>query len=191
MSEKLDHYTPTQTTLHGVQRQLVEAGIEPEQIPSDWLFAIVAATRKWIAETGDGAQDAAGLLGLEWFPGDPSNEYKVLSHFNAPDKVVKPENVLFFRGVMVGGGAIPFSTLRISKRGSESCDSCGIIQYCVKTTRDPALDRLTSLCNTCMVGHESFVVKDQGDPTLCARCAEESCSYHPSREFVRPDRKFG
>lgn len=188
MHEKLDQFRPTLETAIAVRRQLANAGIDPAFVPEDWLISIVAATRKWIATTQPGAQDAVDLLGFEWSRGDPAYSYEVLSLVGGPDRQVESEDVMLIRGAVVGGEAIMPVRLRISKRESKHCDGCGIISHCIQEIRKPRTDALYSFCNRCLKHHDDPVFRDHSGSDTCAVCTKTSCSHHPSREEW-PNRK--
>jgi len=168
--------------LLGVQRQLVDAGIDPGMIPEDWLIAIVAGTRKWVAESRDGACDAINLLGFEAFSGDPTCDYKLFDTLGGPDKSIKSENVTFFRGVMANGKAIHPTTLIISKRESNECAECGIVSHCTQELRHPRTDRLHSYCNHCLLLHDDTWFRSYAGSDTCSCCTKTTCGHHPSRE---------
>lgn len=181
MHEKLDQYLPTMEILSQVRRQLVDAGVEPDHIPQDWLAAIIAATRKWVASSPDGACDAINLLGFEWSQGDPSCLYEVLSLTTAPARQVKSEDVYFFRGIMADREPIMPVRLKISKKESKTCDSCGIISHCVQEIRHPRTERLSSYCSNCLSNHEDIWFRDYRDTNECSSCPKDTCSHNPKR----------
>jgi len=166
----------------GVKRQLVEAGIDPDAIPMDWLEASVAATFKWMSETSEGGLHGANILELEWFRGDDGNQYKIHDHQQQAIRSVKSEDVYFLRGAVIEGRTVPFSQVSSSRKENESCDCCGINSHCTKDIRDPSLDRMERLCNNCMIKHEHPKVRDEGDQSRCENCTVLTCPNNPARE---------
>lgn len=169
--------------LVGVQRQLLEAGIPFESIPQDWLNYIVAATRKWMATTQEGSQDAADLLGLQTFRGETNKNYMIVDHEEVVENRVDGDNVWFVQGLIFDGAPADLARLRVSEKTREPCDGCGMIASCLKIIRDPDKDVLTSLCNFCCTYHESLQVKDLGGLDTCQRCTVTNCAHHPERHI--------
>lgn len=168
--------------ISGVKRQLVEAGIDPDSIPMDWLEAASAATFKWMAETADGGLFGANILELEWFRGEDEKQYRLHDHQQQVIKPVKSEDVYLLRGAIVNGKSVPFSQLSSVNKESENCDCCGIISHCTKIVKDPVTERLERLCNHCMARHEHPKIRDEGDDSLCRNCTMLSCSNNPVKQ---------
>jgi hypothetical protein len=164
-----------------VRRQLLEAGIPSETIPDDWLNYIVAATRKWIATSREGAADAADLLGMKTFRGNSDKVYALVAHDEVVEHITDGENVWFLQGLVVDGVVTDPSRLRISSKGREQCSSCGTLVSCVKTIRDPYSDRLETLCNKCITFSDHPQVRDQGGLDICRQCTVTTCANHPRR----------
>jgi hypothetical protein len=182
MSNKLDYFRPTRETLAGVRRQLVEAGIPSESINDDWVEAAAAAMAKWINCDPNGQAYAIKLLNFEVAHGDPSKEYVLLPVMaGAPEKKLKPGDVCFFRGIQVCGEPFPITQLRITDKEKECCDSCGISSHCCKTLLDIGRDRLTTLCQNCILAHENLRIRDQGNYGACQDCTNGRCPNHPKR----------
>lgn len=165
----------------GVRRQLLEAGIDASVIPEDWLSYIVAATRKWMSTTRDGAQDAAELIGIQTIRGSNDKAYALVAPDETVEHVIKGDDVYFLQGLIVEGRVTPPQQLRIFEKGREQCRGCGTLVPCTQVIRDPYNDHLDTLCNYCRTFHDHPQVRDTGGFDVCGQCTVTSCANHPGR----------
>lgn len=164
-----------------MRRQLLAAGIPDEQIPTDWLQYIVAATRQWTGTTRDGAADAAQLLGLRMERGATDKNYYAVDHEEVVEITASGDDVWLVQGAILQGEVIDPRNLRVSEKSREPCDGCGMIGSCLKTVRDPSTDQIQFLCNFCCTYHESPHIKDLGGMDNCESCSVLTCAHHPRR----------
>lgn len=187
--EKLDQFRPNLETTQAIKRQIIKAGISPEQIPDQWLEVMIAATAKWLSSTEDGLKAASTLFGFEAKYGNPENEYIYYAETGPREVPIKPENILFLQGVMVNGQITPLANIQIKEKTAESCEDCSIISHCTQLILNPGNGHLLRLCNNCIVNHEHPRVYDQGDRKGCEECPKKSCSHNPVNTAKL--RKFG
>lgn len=179
MTATLDQFRPTVETLQAIKRQIADAGVSLESIPNDWAEVIIAATAKWIATTPDGVASVAKLLNLECFPGSDDKEYIYYPDVGPRELPVKPENILFLKGIVIDGMPAFTSLLDIKQKKEESCEDCGIISFCTKVILEPAAGRhLMRLCNFCISHHSHPRVYDQGNKEDCKRCPKTTCAHN-------------
>jgi hypothetical protein len=165
--------------MSGVIRQLVNAGISYEEIPQDWTRAIAAACLKWLTSSGEGIQDNLSRLQLAYYQGDSEKAYFVTDEYETVSNEVASEDVMFVRGVVVGGIPIPFERLSISDKDRLQCDDCGVVAHCLVDVRDPRTDKIRNLCNNCVTFHDNPRVQDRGGRDKCERCTLINCTHHP------------
>ena len=187
----LDKYRPDPETFHDVKRQLLECGIADEQIPDAWVEATIAAMARWMHTTQRGAATVAGIMGFEAVHGSDDKEYVWYPDSGPREVPVKPENVLFVRGVMVNNIPTSMARLEIRDKAEDNCECCGIIGPCTKQVLEPSAQGLSRLCNSCIRGHEHPRILEEGDPEMCGRCPRERCSNHPRRQLPAPRRYTG
>jgi hypothetical protein len=192
MTEKLDPYAPTLERVLGIKRQLLRAGIPEEQIPMEWLSAIIAATEKWIVTTDEGLSYISELLDFKTRPGDSDKEYALIDNTTQIHHRLKNTQVTFFEGVMVNGRPVPIFDpyaqefippleLDILESSKNKCDGCGIVSHCLKEILEPFSEKLEHLCNYCLTYHEHPRVNDQGGIRICQDCTVKNCQHHPSK----------
>lgn len=180
--EKLDSFIPDADAIAGIKRQLVNAGIEPEAIPIDWLVAIVAGTTKWISQTPDGMSYVVNRLGFQWTQGKDDYVYEYNDYESGNSFVIKPKQIHFFAGAAINGKPVNPRLISSSKNKMEQCDGCGITSHCIKNVRDPAKDRLQSLCNACLYQSDSPRIKEMGNSIICNECTCLDCYHHPKAQ---------
>lgn len=192
MIEKLDQYAPTLERVLGIKRQLLRAGIPDEQIPADWLPAIIAAMEKWIVTTDDGLQYISDLLGFKMRYGDSDKDYTLIDNINQNHQTLKNTQVVFFEGAIVHGRSVPVMDpgikefippveLEISESTKNKCDSCGIVSHCLREVLEPFSEKLEQLCNYCLSHHEHPKISDLGGLRVCQDCSVDSCHHHPTK----------
>lgn len=162
-----------------MRQQLLKAGIIPESIPNDWVVATIAAFRKWVHTTKDGAIEVTSLLQLESARGSDEMDYTVFDDVDGREYRVRAEDIVYLRGVVVNGQTIPLKNLCASRKTVEKCDDCGIAAHCIKEVLDPLKDRHKSLCNQCITYHDHPRVSEQGGYNICKNCTALTCSHHP------------
>lgn len=174
----------------GVKRQLLRAGINNDDIPNQWLPAIIAAMEKWLVTTDEGLQYTSNLYGFELKPSDDDKTYTLIDNVNRNTTELKNNQVWVFKGYLVNGkvvpemdyskeNPIPPQELEISESTKNKCEDCGIVSHCLKDILEPSTDRLTSLCNYCISFHEHPRVSDQGGWQICEKCSVTRCKNHP------------
>jgi hypothetical protein len=161
-----------------VKRQLINAGIEPETIPHDWLEASIAAVSKWIQQTEEGVQFVGSLLYFDTQKGNDDKEYRVIDDVNHRIDIVASGNIMFVEGCFVNSRPTPLSHLEISEKPREQCESCGILAHCVPAIPAPASEQL---CNHCTVSHEHPRVYERGSNSICTDCPVRTCAHHPEK----------
>lgn len=180
MTQKLDPYRPTYEIFQDIRRQIIQSGIDPDHIDNAWVEASIAATIKWIVTTQSGAEIVTKLLGFQSKRGDGDKEYIYYPDDGPVELPIKPENISFFRGVMINGSPADLSSLDVKDKDDHSCEGCGIISHCPQNVLDPYDDSLVRLCNFCILSHENPKVYDQGDSGMCGECPKAVCSHHPT-----------
>ena len=168
----LSDYRPNRDMTQDIKRVLMNAGIQGEDIPLDWLEAIVAATFKWIASKPDGLKQVSHLLGGSWRQGRRDKDY----FLNGKD--VDHDDVYFMEAVMVKGMMVPPSSVKEEDMYKVQCDECGSSVHCVKDVYNYRKDRTDSLCNTCLSHNEDLRIRDSGDPSLCELCPDTICVHN-------------
>ena len=181
---KLDRFRPSLETLSGVRRQLVEAGIPPEQIPEDWLYTIVAAMTKWSTTSRDGLAFMVNSLGFNWKTGDDDKVYNYIEPNSQQVHEIPPKDVHFFSGASVKGFPVNPNDIEVSSRNLEQCEGCGVTAHCLIDVRDPVSDRIERLCNNCRLLSDNLSINGTGDPSTCNECTMRSC-YHNPRKRLR------
>lgn len=188
MTEKLDPFAPSSESLNGTKQQLLKAGILEEEIPQDWLTAILAAHDKWLLTTENGLKQFSRFFCFNLKGGDDDTDYFVVNNATNVTTNVKTSDVWFFNGVVVRGipmhvadsrrqGAIPPLELEISEKTKNQCEGCGIFAHCIKDVSDPYTERIETLCNHCITLHEHPKVNDLGGSKVCELCNSQKCLY--------------
>lgn len=174
----------------GIRHQLLRAGIHEDDIPSDWLPAIIAATEKWLTTTHDGLKYVSHLFGFEIKPAEEDKDYLLVDNVNYNSIPLKTSQVHFFNGCLVDGIPIPLMDptktnplppyeLEISESPKNRCDNCGIFAHCTKDIVEPVNEKTLSLCNYCITFHEHPRVNDYGGWKKCEQCDALKCRNHP------------
>ena len=174
----------------GIKRQLLRAGIPEEELPIEWIPAIITAMEKWIVTSDDGLKYISNLLGFKMRYGDSDKDYTLIDNINQDHKSLKNTQVMFFEGVIVHGRPVPIMDphvkefippieLEISESTKNKCDSCGIVSHCLKEVLEPYTEKLECLCNYCLSHHESPRVSDHGGSYICQECSVHNCHHHP------------
>lgn len=182
MSEKLDHYKPLPEVRQGVLRQLSKAGIDPDQVPIDWLEAILAATSKWIQTTDEGVAHIASLLNFDFWKGEDEKSYSLIDDESHQIREIDPDDILFVQGILAERRPVTSGQIEIDEKPKHQCDDCGIVSHCIKSIRDPSEDKLKELCNNCIMFNQSPRVNEHGDIDMCDRCSKLDCPHHPGRK---------
>jgi hypothetical protein len=179
MEQKLDVFRPSPEVLMAVKRQIMNAGVDPDSIPMEWLDVMIAAMTKWITQTQDGTKYAVNWLQFQWKAGMDDHEYDYVVPGGAVMRI--PANkVHFFMGAAISGNAVNPAHLVITKKESFQCEGCGIGAHCVKDAHNPERRNSERLCNTCLYMSDNIHLKRQGDPVICRECSKSDCSHHPS-----------
>lgn len=178
--EKLDAFFPSAEVTEGVKRQLVNAGIDPNTIPMDWVVAAIAATHKWQQQTQEGLVHTVNLLGFKFKRGLDDHNYDYENPYSGEIVRVPAHRVYFFAGASMLGRPVSPDSIIISKRETDQCESCGVSAHCLKTIRDPRTDRQERLCNNCISLHDSLTVNQQGEQRICRDCTKTTCFHHPA-----------
>jgi len=174
----------------GVRHQLLQAGIHEDDIPNDWLPAVIAATEKWLITTPNGLNYIAGLFGFNLKPGEEDKDYLLVDNVNFNTIQLKTSQVCFFEGAMVDGVPVPLVDpeknnpippleLEISESTKNKCDNCGIVAHCNKEILEPITQQIVSLCNYCITFHEHPRVNENGGWIRCEQCTVLRCKNHP------------
>ena len=182
MSEKLDKFKPNRNDFAMVKRQLVAAGVEPDQIPEEWVIATMAAMAKWVSTTDEGFNYISNLLEFDFTKGDDSKQYGVDTGIEVFD--VDANDICFVRGAIAGGRPVASSRLHWWPKVTSECQSCGVVKHCVKDVHNPITGEPMGLCNHCTCYHEHPRVNDYGDFSKCSDCPVVDCSHHPKRGGV-------
>jgi hypothetical protein len=187
VGEKLDRFLPSLETTTSIKRQLINAGIDPDAIPEDWLVAIVAAMTKWQCQTQDGLKFVVNMLGFQWRKGLDDHVYEYDDHNTGVTHRIPPDKIYFFAGAAVAGNPVNPADITVSKPEHLQCEGCGISAHCVKEVWDASRGRSERLCNTCAVMSENPVVKQGGCPKKCDDCTKVCCYHHPKNmKRLRP-----
>lgn len=171
--------------MQGIRRQLIESGIDPNVIPNEWVEATVAAMSKWVSTTPGGSRAIAGLMGFESILGSNDHEYTYYPEEGPVEVPIAPENISFFRGVMVNSTPVHFSMVDSKVRSEEYCEDCGIMGHCTKTVLEPFSDKLMRLCNFCIAHHSDPKIYDQAYKNDCESCPKTRCSNHLLKKEMR------
>lgn len=170
-----------------MKQQLLQAGIDNDHIPHDWLPAIIAATEKWLT-TDDGLKHVCRLFNLKARNANSDNEYTLIDNVNRSAKTVKNSQVWLLEGVVVDGKPVSVLTpgtnqdiqpleLEISEKNKNKCDSCGILAHCLTEIREPRTDNLMSYCNYCAYHNEDLRIRDNASLEVCSSCTVSTCSH--------------
>ena len=168
----LSDFRPTGSMVQDIKRELVNAGINGENIPVDWLEAIAAATFKWIASKPEGLKQASRLLQATWKQGAMNEEY-----FFHGGKV-QHDDVYFMQATMVKGEMVPPSSVESKDKYKVQCDECGGSVHCVRDVYNYNKDRTDSLCNACLSQNEDLRLREHGDQSLCDICPDTTCVHN-------------
>jgi hypothetical protein len=179
MTEKLDGFRPSAEVLAGVRRQLVSAGVDPDTIPEDWLFAIVAAMTKWSFRTPSGLEFSLQWLGAQTKKGLDDFDYEYSDSQTGNSYQINPDRVMYFAGASVNGYPVDPQSIYSSKKEENQCDSCGTRRHCVKDVRDPVKDRLESYCNACLSYHDNPRLSSGCSVHKCETCTDVGCYHNP------------
>jgi hypothetical protein len=174
----------------GVRHQLLRAGIPEEDIPANWMPAIIAAMEKWLITTEDGLSYISTLFDFKIKPADSDKDYTLIDNVNNTSITLKNSQVWFFEGCLVNGHPVPVIDpnknnpiqpieLEIENSTKNQCESCGIVVHCLREILEPITDSLISLCNYCISFHEHPKVSDLGGWTVCEECTVVRCKNHP------------
>ena len=177
--EKLDGFLPPEEILYGIRRQLVNAGVREEDIPTNWIPAIAAAFSKVISTKEEGYNYISNLLNFHWQKGKIDKQYTILNEIGQPAKDVKPGSVYIFTGILVDGEKIHPQQLLIEDLPIFKCDGCGIRSHCVKEVVNWKRDSLESLCNMCLMYSDDIKQKQEADMGLCEGCSDLMCIHNP------------
>lgn len=183
MTEKLDKFRPSPETLAGVRTQLVNAGIDPYDIPNVWVEATVAATAKWIQQTEAGLDFVSRLLHLSYERGRDNKDYEIVDDDTLLVETVKPEDIFMISGCIANRRPVPFHSVNVCEKETSQCDSCGITSHCLQNVTDPFSGKLQELCNRCITYHEHPRIHELGGRGVCEMCSVKSCKHHPDREL--------
>lgn len=179
MDEKLDRFRPSLEVLLSVKRQIINAGVDPDSIPMDWLDVAVAAMTRWVTQTPEGMRHIVNCLQFQWKPGLDDHHYEYASP-NGEVFDIPPSKIHFFMGAAIAGNPVNPASLTITKREGSNCEGCGITSHCVKDVRNPVTDRIERLCNTCLFMSDNTHIARSGDPLVCRDCTKKDCAHHPS-----------
>lgn len=158
--------------IQDIKRELVNAGINNENIPVDWLEAIAAATFKWIASKPEGLKQVSKLLQATWTRGALDEEY----FFQGEE--VTHKDVYFMQASMVKGKMVPPSSIESKDKYKVQCEECGSRVHCVADVYNYRKDRSDSLCNACLSHNENIRLRDFGEPGLCDICPDTTCVHN-------------
>lgn len=180
-NRKLDNFRPDYETLQRIKRIIAESGIPPDTIDTEWVEAAIAATFKWQSKTHEGMKFTVNLLNFQWTRGLDEKKYHFTDN-NGVLHAIPSDKVFFFAGASIktdwGTFMVHPNSITIDKKETTNCDCCGSSVHCVTTVRDPSTDRLDSLCNGCIIRHESMRVRDQGRTDLCYSCSRKTCHFN-------------
>lgn len=176
--------------MRGTIQQLLSAGIHEEDIPHNFVPAVLAAHEKWMVTTKEGLEYAAKIFNFNLRSAEDNKEYTLIDNSTRQTYTLKTSQVHFFDGALVDGvpvrifdahqkNNIPPLELEISDLTKTQCDCCGIVSYCIKEVLEPASDKLLNLCNYCITFHEHPRVNELGGMDRCKECSVSNCTHHP------------
>lgn len=122
---------------------------------------------------------------LDGVEGKNEKVYKLRDGFGRLTKEVEPESIIFLRGCLIDGESVPISSLDISDREREYCESCGGQVVCAQLIKTHHSESLETQCSHCMASGEDSNVRDKVKID-CGDCSYFACSWNPANEIMHP-----
>ena len=187
MMDKLDNFRPPQDVLNQIKDTLVKAGVPLEDIPVDWVEAIVAAMMKWQTSSPNGLKYLSDNMGFNIIRGEYDVEYELLSPHNGEVYELDSRSLFFYNGALYKGSPIKIEHLSHNLIPKKACESCGVWAHCTVDVRDPRADRLETFCNSCINKSESLMMSTEAQKYSCKDCSVITCTNNPNNKIGAHD----
>ena len=139
------------------------------------IDVVVCAMIDWLQGTRRGLEFMSFCMELDSIRGDNSKKYSLREGHTRLTTDIKPENIIFLRGCIIGGDPVPVSLVEITEREEISCECCGAIVICAVAVGG----KLEKLCTKCIKGSEEYAMSCTPEVD-CDECSYERCEWHPS-----------
>jgi len=174
----LSNFRPTPEMAQDIKRELVNAGIDANTIPMDWLEAVTAATFKWVSTRPSGLKEMSNLLGLRWIEGRTDTNYQIMDTRGIPTEDVDPKNIYFVEGCMANDRMHPKNLIRVNEKKKDQCQECGSFVHCIEEVFNHRKDTTDTYCNACLAQAEDLKARDRGDTQMCVACPDITCVHN-------------